>query len=159
MYKCGSNHTNADFYLHLPVSHLNSLQVATGNTLGETQINDPQLQPVISALTKAKYLSTTIMGLHRCFLSIDGILYRWYTCSTTLISHIQFVFSSLLRDTVLNHLHDSSGHFGVKCTTDLVRTQFYWPRFKSRSVRLIWIISVEQYLSLIAPSRIASRMK
>ena len=129
-YRRGAAHTNADCLSRVPVTHLKLLQLFDGDTLLETQLADPQLQPIIAALLQNKELPTTVVGLRHCFLQ-DGVLCQRYVCSTTHISHIQVVVPAILRDSVLNHLHNSSGHFGVKRTTALVKDGFYWPGYEA----------------------------
>lgn len=103
MYKRGSAHTNADCLSRIPVSPLPAVDE---DTLRAAQQDDPQLQSTISALMENKKPSTAIIGLRRCFLQ-DGVLCRQYMCSSTRISHIQIIIPTSLRDTVLDHLHNS----------------------------------------------------
>ena len=49
-YRHGVAHTNADCLSCVPVTHLKSLQLFDGDTLRETQLANPQLQPIIAAL-------------------------------------------------------------------------------------------------------------
>ena len=41
----------------------------------------------------------------------------------------------------LRHLHDNMGHFGVKRTTDCVKTRFYWPGYEADIAQ--WVLQCE----------------
>ena len=101
---------------------------------------DPQLHLVIADLTQGRKPTNCVPGLWSSFLDND-VLCRRYVSAASQESHIQIVVSSSLRDDVLRHLLDNIGHFGVKRTTDCVKTRFYWPGYEADIAQ--WVLQCE----------------
>ena len=57
----------------------------------------------------------------------DGVVYRQGYRPEGGEVMLQLVLPSVLRDEVLEHLHQEHGHQGVERTTELVRRRCYWP--------------------------------
>ena len=88
------------------------------------QDNDPKLKEVISVLEQnGRPPTSCATGLQQCFR-------RRYTSCTTHLSHIQVVVPPSLYSIVLRNLHNQAGHLGVKRTTDMVKSRFYWPGYE-----------------------------
>ena len=133
-YRRGTTHTNADSLSRRPPVLVTAINVS--ELLGDTtatrkaQDNDPQLKEVISVLEQnGRPPTSCTTGLQRCFLK-DGVLCRRYTSCTTHLSHIQVVVPPSLYSIVLHNLHNQAGHLGVKRTTDMVKSRFYWPGYE-----------------------------
>lgn len=59
----------------------------------------------------------------------DGVLYRKRKDGDQVT--YQLVLPEVLRESVLQSLHNDMGHMGIDRTLDLVRTRFYWPRLSA----------------------------
>ena len=146
-YRQGSAHTNADSLSRRPhdvsVNSISGFSSTLSNCsrICDAQDEDPQLHPLITALGQGDPLPDCPAGLRRCFLK-NGILCRQYTSSNNSTPHIQVVVPTSLRDEILQHLHNQSGHFGVKRTTLNVKTRFYWPGYEHDVVQ--WVRNCQE---------------
>ena len=91
---------------------------------------DKDLAPIITALTSHSTLPSNITpGLRNVFLR-DGLLCRKFRQSSS-GDQIQVILPTSLRTTVLQQLHDNSGHLGIRKTTESIKQRFYWPGYES----------------------------
>ena len=44
---------------------------------------------------------------------------------------MQIILPTSLKTTVLQQLHDNSGHLGIHKTTESIKERFYWPGYES----------------------------
>ena len=135
-YRSGKTHTNADALSRLPPTEpiISVIQQQLGKDLGDlrsAQLADPDLAPIITALSSHSVLPSNIApGLKNVFLS-DGLLCRNFRQSSSSRAHIQFILPTSLRRAVLQQLHDHSGHLGIHKTMENVKQRFYWPGYES----------------------------
>ena len=92
------------------------------------QRNDKDLKPVLDGIGNNTIPPSTHPGLKKCFL-LDGTLCRKYI-ENGITPYTQIVVPQSLREAVLKHLHDQSGHLGIRKTTGKVKERFYWPGYE-----------------------------
>ena len=87
-----------------------------------TQLVDEQLAPVIKALEEGKPLPAgSASGLRRTFIQNGVFCQKFKTSSCTLIAKTQLVILSDMKATVLQQLHDNTGHLGLSKTTESMK--------------------------------------
>ena len=107
------------------------------SVLQSALLADPDLAPVITALASQSALpSDTAPGLKNVFLR-DGLLCCKFQQSSSSGNQIQVILPTSLKTTVLQQLHDNSGHFGIRKTTENVKQRFYWPGYESDIDRML----------------------
>jgi hypothetical protein len=101
------------------------------------------LAKVINLLTQGKLLqgSGTPPGLRKAYLK-DGLLCCDLTDSTTMADHVQLVVPAAMQEMVLTHLHNQSGHLGMRKTMEKVKARYYWPGYESDIER--WVHECEE---------------
>ena len=128
VYKPGKQHTNADALSRTPAK-VGAVQLQDLLTINlKMQAQDPELATVIT-LNESLKSPAVAPGLKRSFFK-DGILCREYTDSSN-TSHVQLVVPSDMREVILTHLHNHSGHLGLRKTMEKVKTRYYWPGYES----------------------------
>ena len=93
--------------------------------LCKAQRADEVLTQIIKTLEEGKPLAQGVPpGLRKAFIQ-NGLLCRNYQSSSTSTTNIQLVIPTSMKTTILQQLHDNSGHLGVKKTTEGVKQRFY----------------------------------
>ena len=69
-------------------------------------------------------------GLKRAFLE-DGVLCRTFHPSSSSGGHLQVVIPDILKQTVLQQLHNQSGHLGLQKTLGKLKERYYWPGYEA----------------------------
>ena len=151
-YKPGKSLGNADALSRIPTSSMDSLPPSDGapkDTVNETAavVNNVWCLEHPDKISKAQhddtYLSTVIKAVElgepppgltrqtdRIFLK-NGILCRTFRESTMAPKIIQILVPIDCRQTILQQLHDSAGHLGVKKTLGKVKERYYWPGYEA----------------------------
>ncbi|KAJ8004186.1 hypothetical protein DPEC_G00156160 [Dallia pectoralis] len=102
--------------------------------LSTTELRKAQEEDqVVGAVTGARSSDATIALLQRQGdkLKIKSQLLNRVTKSSCGREKTQLVLPEKYWATVLQSLHDDSGHLGVEKTTELVKDRFYWPRMSA----------------------------
>ena len=134
-HRAGKNHTNADALSRvapsnsvLGVFHQFSPPIANIKT---AQQADKMLSPIISALNSDSPLPADVVpGLKHAVLE-DGVLCRRFCPSSSAQGHLQLVIPDTLKKSVLQQLHNQSGHLGVHKTLVKIKERFYWPGYET----------------------------
>jgi hypothetical protein len=154
----GAKHGNADGLSRIPcrqchreecssarqesVAHVRLIQlnsVWTNEMMAQEQEQDPEIQPVLTALKADKKPtrneSASWPKAARRYLADwarlklrDGVVWReWYDEKGAVTAH-QFITPRSLRGEVMQQAHDQrmAGHFGVARTLDRLRAHYYW---------------------------------
>ena len=133
-YRSGRTHNNADALSRRPPSESISIIQQLGKNHGDlqsAQLADPDLAPIITALSSHSALPSNIApGLKNVFLC-DGLLCRNFRQSSSSRNLIQIILPTSLKRNILQQLHDHSGHLGIHKTTESVKQRFYWPGYES----------------------------
>ena len=136
-FRSGKIHKNADTLSRRPATEpvISVIQQQLGrdlHMLQSAQLADQDLAPIITALTSHSTLPSNIApGLHmRNVFLRDGLLCRKFRQSSS-GDQIQVIMPTSLRTTVLQQLHDNSGHLGIRKTTESIKQRFYWPGYES----------------------------
>ena len=135
-YRSGKTHNNADALSRRPATEpiISVIQQQLRKGLGDlqsAQSSDPDLAPIITALSLHNALPSNIApGLKNVFLH-DGLLCRNFRQSSSSSNQIQFILPTSLKRTVLQQLHDHSGHLGIHKTMENIKQRFYWPGYES----------------------------
>lgn len=137
----GKNHANADTMSRLPApsSILAVFQrlVADLSVIKAAQQADITLSPVVTALAQGDPLPSGIApGLKRTFLE-EGVLCRMFRSSSSSPGNLQVVVPDTLKSTVLQQLHNQSGHLGSRKTLQKIQERYYWPGYESDTN--IWV--------------------
>lgn len=74
------------------------------------QHDDPDLKPLLDALSEDNSLPSTYPGLRKCFL-VDDVLCRPFQGKVHCTPYEQVIVPASLKKFVLNQLHDQSGHY------------------------------------------------
>ena len=133
-YKPGKAHGNADTMSRRPstddkVTVIHQMDMKSED-LSKAQRADDTLLPIIKALEDGKPLKQSVPpGLRKAFIE-KGLLCRHYQSSTSSSAHTQLVIPTSMTATILQQLHDNSGHLGIKKTTEGVKQRFYWPGYE-----------------------------
>ena len=115
--------------LHQLAANLDAIKTA--------QMADTALSDLVKALTSGCAISTNVApGLRRVFLQ-DGVLCRPFQSSSSTNCHTQIVIPTSLQSTVLQQLHDHSGHLGEQKTVAKVKERYYWPGYEANVAK--WI--------------------
>ena len=134
VYKPGKTHGNADTMSRRPptddtVAGIHQLEIESED-LSKAQRADEVLIPIIKALEDGKPLTQGVPpGLRKAFIQ-KGLLCRHYQSSTASCAHTQLAIPTSMISTILQQLHDNSGHLGIKKTTEGVKQRFYWPGYE-----------------------------
>ena len=131
----GKNHTNADTMSRLsaPSSILAVFQrlVADLSVIKAAQQADSTLSPVVTALAQGDPLPSGIApGLKRTFLE-ESVLCRMFRSSSSSPGNLQVAIPDTLKSTVLQQLHNQSGHLGSRKTLQKIQERYYWPGYES----------------------------
>ena len=103
---------------------------STSTSIGEAQLNDEQLAPIVKTLKDDTSLPSNVApGLHQAFLH-QNTLYRHFRQSYKSPATAELVVPSGMRDIILNQLHNQAGHLGVHKTTAKIKERFYWPGYE-----------------------------
>ena len=90
---------------------------------------DNILAPLVSALSQGHPLPPTIApGLRKTFK--EGVLCRLFQPSSSSADHFQVVVLDALKHTVLQQLHNHSGHLGSQKTLEKLKKRYYWPGYE-----------------------------
>ena len=141
-YRSGKTHKNADALSRRPATEpmISVIQQQLGQDLSvlqSAQLADPDLAPIITALASQNALpSNTAPGLKNVFLR-DRLLCRKFRQSSSSGNQIQVILPTSLKTTILQQLHDNSGHLGIRKTIENVKQCFYWPGYESDIERYI----------------------
>jgi len=101
------------------------------DTIKTAQTADSTLSDLIKALASGCPTPTNVApGLRHVFLQ-DGVLCRSFQPSSSATSHTQVVIPTGLQSTVLQQLHNNSGHLGEQKTVAKVRECCYWPGYEA----------------------------
>ena len=97
--------------------------------IGQSQADDEYLGQVIKAVQQRALPPDLTGQQHQLFLqdSLDRVICCRFQATAGSIPRTQVLVPSCLQHTVLNHLHDQSGHCGVSKT---VRERYYWPGYE-----------------------------
>jgi len=131
----GKHHANADTMSRIPPAQQPILpvlyQVTNHDAIKSAQQSDPSLSAIIQALTHGKPIPTNVApGLRHTFLR-DGFLCRTYRDSSSSAGHVQIVVPHSFQHSILQQLHNQSGHLGVHKTLEKVKERYYWPGYES----------------------------
>jgi len=129
----GKAHGNADAMSRVPNPVFPVLHQLAANldTIKAAQAADSTLSDLIKALASGCPPPTNVApGLRRVFLQ-DGVLCRSFQSSSSATSHTQVVIPTRLQSTVLQQLHNNSGHLGEQKTVAKVRERYYWPGYEA----------------------------
>ena len=74
-------------------------------------------------------------GLKRTLLD-EGLLCRTFHISSSSPGHLQVVIPATLKHTVLQQLHNQSGHLGSQ-KTQKIKERYYWPGYETDTA--IWV--------------------
>ena len=130
-HRSGKLHGNADALSRVPNPVFNVLhQLATSlDTIRTAQAADGTLSNLLKALSGGGTIPASVApGFKHAFLQ-DGVLCRPFQSSSSSSSHTQIVIPSSLQSTVLQQLHDNSGHLGEQKTVAKVTECYYWPGY------------------------------
>lgn len=135
-YRSGRTHTNADALSRRPPTEpiISVVQHELGKDLGDlrsAQLADPDLAPIITALSSHSALPSNIAPSLKHVYLCDGLLCRNFRQSSSSTTRIQFILPASLKKKVLEQLHDHSGHLGIRKTTENIKQRFYWPGYES----------------------------
>ena len=138
----GKNHANADTMSRLPgtssVLAVFQQLVADSSVIKAAQQADTTLAPLVTALAQRYPLPSGIApGLQRNFLE-EGVLCRMFHASSSSPGHLQVVIPDALKTTVLQHLHNQSGHLGSRKTRQKIQECYYWPGYESDTTVWVW---------------------
>ena len=145
-YKPGKSHGNADTMSRRPptedtVAVIHQLKIEPED-LCKAQQADDVLTQNIKTLEEEKPLAQGVPpGLRKKFIQ-NGLLCRNYQSSSTSTTNIQVVIPTSMTTTILQQLHDNSGHLGVKKTTEGMKQRFYWPGYELDIKK--WILECQQ---------------
>jgi len=131
-HRFGKLHGNADALSRVPNPVFHVLhQLATSlDTIRTAQVADGTLSNLMTALSGRGMFPTSVApGFKRAFLQ-DGVLCRPFQSSSSSSCHTQIVIPSSLLSTVLQQLHDNSGHQGEQKTVAKVKERYYWPGYE-----------------------------
>ena len=118
-YRPGKAHGNADALSCIPIVSIVQ-DICSLDTIRQAQHADDQLKLLISALESQQTLPGSLApGLKQAFL-LDGILCRKFGAANS----TQMVIPKSLKSTVLEHVHNKSGHLGVTKTMGKVKEGF-----------------------------------
>ena len=133
----GKYHANADAMSRVPavtpVLAILQQLVTDLATVKSAQQADEVLSPLISALTQGQTPPSATCkapGLKRAFLE-DGVLCRTFHSSSSSGGHLQVVIPDILKQTVLQQLHNQSGHLGLQKTLGKLKERYYWPGYEA----------------------------
>ena len=103
---------------------------STIESIGEAQLQDEQLLPIVKALSDGTSLPSKVApGLCQAFLH-NGVLYRQFRQCAMSPSTAQLIVPNSMKDDVLNQLHNQAGHLGIHKTTEKIKERFYWPGYE-----------------------------
>ena len=134
-YQAGKNHGNADVMSRIPSTEVVMLVFCSElggdpNDLQAAQSADPELAPIITALSTNNPLPNKVApGLKHCCL-VNGLLCRKFQGASNSASHMQLILPHSLRPSALQQLHNNSGHLGLHKTVEKVKERFYWPGYE-----------------------------
>ena len=131
----GNNHANADtmsrFLATGPVLAVFPQLVADSTVIKAAEQADTALSPLVTALGQGYPLPSGIApGLKRSFLE-EGVLCRMFRTSSSSPGHLQVVIPDALKTTVLQQLHNQSGHLGSQKSVQKIQECYYWPGYES----------------------------
>ena len=137
----GKNHGNADAMSRLPATSsifaIFQQLVADLSAMKAAQQADRVLSPLITALAQGHPLPPGLpSGLKRTFLD-EGVLCRTFHASSSSPGHLQVVIPATLKHTVLQQLHNQSGHLGSRKTLEKIKERYYWPGYETDTA--IWV--------------------
>ena len=103
---------------------------STIESIGDAQLQDEQLLPIVKALSDGTSLPSKVApGLRQAFLH-NGVLYCQFRRCAMSPSTAQLIVPNSMKDDVLNQLHNQAGHLGIHKTTEKIKERFYWPGYE-----------------------------
>ena len=152
-HKAGRLNGNADGLSRTPSSTTVAPQLAAAITeatvelsdnfviIREAQAKDVYMASVLEAVRQGKPPPGLTHQHGKIFIH-KGVLCRSYKESVDSEPRIQMLIPIDLRSTILEQLHNSAGHMGVRRTMERVRHRYYWPGYEADVER--WIRECEQ---------------
>ena len=114
-------------------------QSRSGSELRKMQEDDPDISPLLAAMTAGRKPSSQEMTVRSpasrhywilwdALVLQDGLLCKKFIKRDGTGEHIQFIVPNVLKKDILFQMHDSliSGHLGVKKTREKTLQRFYW---------------------------------
>ena len=112
------------------------------STIKAAQQADRALSPLITALAQGHSLPSGLApGLKRTFLE-EGLLCRMFRSSSSSPGHLQVVIPDAFKHTVLQQLHNHSGHLGSRKTLEKIKERYYWPGYETDVA--VWVRECKQ---------------
>lgn len=99
------------------------------NLICQEQAKDAVLTAVKTALLQGSPMPTQFRNQRDSLVINNDCLYRRCVASPVAAPCLQIVVPSSLQSTVLEHLHDKSGHLGVHKTTEKLAERYFWPGY------------------------------
>ena len=134
-YRAGKNHGNTDALSR----RLSTEQVLTVtqhlqndlSNLQAAQQTDSLLGPMVAALSNGSPLPTTKAPRLKYVFLKDGLLCHSFKQTSSSMGTTQIILPNSLHKTVLEQLHNQSGHMGIHKTMENIKQRYYWPGYVS----------------------------